>query len=167
MIKKTIILTSINMLLVLAVNSQSLAPQSVNSGGAKVSNSNASLSFTVGELVVLSQTDAQGNTLGGGFTSGSSLTVLSSNNLDASILGVQVYPNPASHSINVQLNTTTTMELVVVVHNMQGQELHKENTVSNGALLTINTTNYPAGFYVLSLYNTQQQFLGSYKIVKQ
>lgn len=44
-------------------HSQIIAPQLVNSSGTKMSQSNGSLSFTIGELVVLSQTDQQGNTL--------------------------------------------------------------------------------------------------------
>ena len=43
---------------------QSISPQSINSSGTSMSQSNGSLSFTVGELVVLSQTDSDGNTLG-------------------------------------------------------------------------------------------------------
>ena len=37
---------------------QEIAPQSVNSTGGKMTQSNGSLSFTVGELVVLSFEDA-------------------------------------------------------------------------------------------------------------
>ena len=49
---------------------QSIPLQSVNSGGTKMSQVNGSLSFTIGELVVLKHTESQGNTLGGGFTAG-------------------------------------------------------------------------------------------------
>jgi hypothetical protein len=46
---------------------QTLAPAAVTSAATKMTQSNGSLSFTVGELVVQTQTDANGNTLGGGF----------------------------------------------------------------------------------------------------
>jgi hypothetical protein len=61
-------------LFALGSNAQIIAPQSVNSAGVKMTQSNGPLSFTVGELVVLQQYDANGNSLGGGFTNSSTLS---------------------------------------------------------------------------------------------
>ena len=66
----------------LVSKAQSVAPQSVNSSGAKMTQANGSLSFTVGELVVLTQTDSQGNSLGSGFTSSATLTTVSIQEID-------------------------------------------------------------------------------------
>jgi hypothetical protein len=82
----------------LAAQGQSLTPAAVTSAATKMTQSNGSLSFTVGELVVLTQTDANGNTLGGGFTSGaaSTTTVTAVSTPDAAQLMVNVYPNPTA-----------------------------------------------------------------------
>ena len=58
-------------------SAQSISPSSVNNGGVSLSQANGSLSFTVGELVVVGFTDVKGNSLGSGFTSGDTLTKVS------------------------------------------------------------------------------------------
>ena len=93
---------------------QSIAPQSVNSGGAKMTQTNGSLSFTVGELVVLSQTDSDGNTLGGGFTAGATLTTVSIQETDAAVLDVMVYPNPTTELVNIQINHSTLTKKITL-----------------------------------------------------
>jgi hypothetical protein len=80
-----------------------------------MSQSNGSLSFTVGELVVLTQIDDAGNSLSGGFTSGATLSTVAVKETDARVLDVRVYPNPTTELVNVQLNYTTLDRVRVVV----------------------------------------------------
>ena len=100
---------------------QSIAPQSVNSAGVKMTKANGSVSFTVGELAVKSQTDSQGNTLGGGFTSSATLTTVSVKEIDAAILDVKVYPNPTTELVNIQINHSTIEQVVITVTDLQGK----------------------------------------------
>ena len=145
---------------------QSIAPQSVNSGGTKMSQANGSLSFTVGELVVLSQTDSQGNTLGGGFTAGATSTTVSIQETDASILDVKVYPNPTSELVNIQINHSTLDQVVVIITDLQGKEVYSGKYAGISNVIGINTASYATGTYVLSLKNLNNQVLGTYKIIK-
>ncbi|MFM7079940.1 MAG: hypothetical protein ACKOYC_09155, partial [Bacteroidota bacterium] len=71
-------------------NAQSISPQSINSSGITFSQTGGSLSFTVGELVVLNQSDSSGNSLGGGFTNGATLTTEVVNAPDEALLDVSV-----------------------------------------------------------------------------
>ena len=145
---------------------QSIAPQSVNSGGTKMTQANGSLSFTVGELVVLSQTDSQGNTLGGGFTAGATLTTASIQETDASVLDVKVYPNPTTELVNIQINHSTIDQVVVTITDLQGKEVYNGKYAGISNVIGINTASYATGTYVLSLKNLSNQVLGTYKIIK-
>ena len=145
---------------------QSVAPQSVNSGGTKITQANGSLSFTVGELVVLSQTDSDGNTLGGGFTAGATLTTASIQETDASVLDVKVYPNPTTELVNIHINHSTIDQVVVTITDLQGKEVYSGKYAGISNVIGINTASCATGTYVLSLKNLNNQVLGTYKIIK-
>jgi hypothetical protein len=145
---------------------QSIAPQSVNSGGTKMTQANGSLSFTVGELVVLSQTDSDGNTLGGGFTAGATLTTASIQETDAAVLDVKVYPNPTSELVKIQINHSTLDQVVVTITDLQGKEVYNGKYAGISNVIGINTAAYSTGTYILTLKNPNNQVLGTYKIIK-
>jgi hypothetical protein len=154
------------MLLVNKNYAQSIAPQSVNSGGTKMTQANGSLSFTVGELVVLNLTDSQGNTLGGGFTAGATLTTASIQETDAAVLDVKVYPNPTSELVNIRINHSTIDQVVVTITDLQGKEVYNGKYAGISNVIGINTASYATGTYVISLKNLTNQVLGTYKIIK-
>lgn len=146
--------------------SQSIAPQSVNNSGSTMSQSNGSLSFTVGELTVQSQTDSQGNTLGSGFTAGASLTTMSVQETNAAILDVKVYPNPTTELVNIQINHSTVDQVIVTVADLEGKEVYSGKYLGIANVIGINTSSYATGSYLLTLKNTSNQLLGTYKIIK-
>ena len=145
---------------------QIIAPQSVNSSGAKMSQSNGSLSFTVGELVVLNLSDSEGNTLGGGFTAGATLTTASIQETDAAVLDVSVFPNPTSDLVNIRINHSSIEQVVVSITDLQGKEVYNGLYAGISNTIGINTAAYAPGTYVLSLKNNNNQVLGTYKIIK-
>ena len=145
---------------------QSIAPQSVNSGGTKMSQANGSLIFTVGELVVLSQSDSQGNTLGGGFTAGATLTTVSIQETDAALLDVSVFPNPTSELVNIRINHSNIEQVFVSIADLQGKVVYSGLYAGISNTIGINTSAYATGTYVLSLKNNNNQVLGTYKIIK-
>lgn len=163
---KTIALLGAAMLMGTMSYAQSIAPQSVNSGGTKMTQANGSLSFTVGELVVLSQTDSDGNTLGGGFSAGAVLTTASIQETDAGVLDVKVYPNPTTVLVNIQINYSSIDQVVVTIADLQGKEVYSGKYAGISNVIGINTASYATGTYVLSLKNLNNQVLGTYKIIK-
>jgi hypothetical protein len=102
---KKIKTTLLGLFLTTVLSAQSIALQSVNAAGTKMTQSNGSLSFTVGELVVLQQVDANGNSLGSGFTNSSTIstTVLAVEEPNAEILQVDVFPNPTSDLVQIRI----------------------------------------------------------------
>ena len=163
---KHILLLAATLLLGTMSYAQSIAPQSVNSGGTKMTQANGSLSFTVGELVVLSQTDSDGNTLGGGFTAGATLTTASIQETDAAVLDVKVYPNPTTELVNIQINYSSIDQVVITITDLQGKEVYNGKYAGISNVIGINTASYATGTYVLSLKNLNNQVLGTYKIIK-
>ena len=145
---------------------QSIAPQSVNSGGTKMTQANGSLSFTVGELVVLNLTDSQGNTLGGGFTAGATLTTASIQETDAAVLDVSVFPNPTSDLLNIRINHSSIEQVVVSITDLQGKEVYNGKYAGISNTIGINTASFSTGNYILSLKNSSNAVLGTYKIIK-
>ena len=148
-------------------NAQSITPQSVNSGGTKMSQSNGSLSFAVGELVVLSQIDSDGNTLGGGFAAGAAITTASIQEPNSEILDIKVFPNPTTELVSVQINHSTLEQMVISVSDLQGKELFNGKYAGISNTIGINTALYAPGTYVLSIRNTTNEVIGTYKIIKQ
>jgi len=146
---------------------QNISPQSVNSTGAKMSQSNGSLSFTIGELVVLSQTDSDGNNLGGGFTAAATITTVSIRETDATVLDVKVYPNPTTELVNIQINHSTLKQIIISITGLQGKEVYNGKYAGISNTIGINAAAYAPGTYILSLKNTNNQVLGTYKIIKQ
>ena len=145
---------------------QSIAPQSVNSSGAKMIQGNSSLSFTVGELVIISQSDSDGNTLGSGFTAGATLTTVTLKETDAAVIDVNVFPNPSTELVNIQINHSTIDQVVVTFTDLQGKEVYSGIYAGISNVIGINTAAYTPGTYTLSLTKTNNQVLGTYKIIK-
>ncbi len=148
---------------------QSIAPQSVNSAGVKMTQSNGSLSFTVGELVILQQIDANGNSLGGGFTNSSTIstTVLSVQEPDANILQVSIFPNPTTDLVQIQIKEARIQEMDLELTDLSGKTIYTGHYRLMNQNIGINTANYPAGVYLLTLKKSDGQILATYKIVKQ
>jgi hypothetical protein len=145
---------------------QSIAPQSVNSSGTKMSQANGSLSFTVGELLVLSQTDIDGNLLGSGFSTGATLTTASIQESDSTVLDVSVFPNPTSDLVNIRINHSKLEQVVVSIVDLKGKVVYNGKYAGISNTIRINTTDYALGTYVLSLKNNANQIYGIYKIIK-
>ena len=148
---------------------QSIAPQSVNSGGTKMTQSNGSLSFTVGELVVLSHTDANGNSLGNGFTSGAAgstqITTLLQSPVD--LLNVKVYPNPTTELVFVDILATKLSWVTIDMVDVQGKQLSTQKYAGMSNRIGINTASYTAGTYFLVLKDDANTTLATYKLIKQ
>ena len=147
-------------------SAQSIAPSSLNSGGVNSTQANGSLNSTVGELVVLTFVDNQGNTINGGFFAGATLSAVSIQEPDASLLSVNVFPNPTTDLINIQINHTSLANLFLTVTDMQGKEVFHGKFAGVSNVIGINASSFAAGNYILSLQDSDRKNLGVYKIIK-
>ena len=145
---------------------QSIAPQSVNSGGTKMTQANGSLSFTVGELVVVTQIDSEGNSLGSGFTSGATISTATIQEPDAELLNVNVFPNPTTDLITVSIQDIKLSELIIEVSDLNGKIVSSGKYAGISNNIGINTSSWERGTYFLNLKDNQTQIIGTYKIIK-
>jgi hypothetical protein len=145
---------------------QSIAPQSLNSGGTKMTQANGSLSFTVGELVVLSQTDSEGNSLGSGFTSGATISTATIKEPDTELLNVNVFPNPTTDLVTISIQDIKLSQLIIEVSDINGKIVSSGIYAGISNNIGINTSIWEKGNYFLYLKDTQNQIIGIYKIIK-
>lgn len=164
---KPITLLGVSMFFVSLGFAQSISPQSVNSSGKNMSQSNGSLSFTVGELVVLAFEDNDGNTLGGGFTSAATITTVGIQEADANILDVKIYPNPTTELLSIKINHTTLDFLNVLIVDVAGKEIYNEKYTGISNTIGINTASYATGTYMLYIKDQENNAQSVYKIIKQ
>ena len=150
-----------------SINSQKIDPQSINGCSKTVKQSNGSLSFTVGNLIVATQSDANGNTLGNGFTVGSTVTVSGIKEHDASSIDVSIFPNPTDDWIYIDYNLYNLNELSISITDMFGKVLFQDSYSNKSNTIGINTSSFNSGIYILSLKNISNQILGTYKIIKK
>ncbi|MBL7884425.1 MAG: T9SS type A sorting domain-containing protein, partial [Bacteroidia bacterium] len=66
---------------------------------------------------------------------------------------VNVYPNPATDVVNIVLSANEKANATVTIYNAVGQKVNEFSNYLNGAAqtLTINTANYQAGVYFVSV----------------
>ena len=163
---KKIVILMLILLMGNQIFSQNISPQSINSGGAQMNKNNISLSFTVGELVVISKSDSLGNSLNNGFMAGATLTIENTQETDLSILDVNVFPNPTSELVNIKINYSKLDQVLVSIVDMKGNEVFNEKYLGIANVIGINISNYSIGSYILNLKTIDNQVLGSYKIIK-
>jgi hypothetical protein len=146
---------------------QSIMPQSLNSAGASMSQSNGSISFTLGEVLILTQRDSLGNTLSSGFSSDGILTTSIVKDTDINILNVKVFPNPTSDIVNVEIIYSSIDKLIIEITDIKGRNIYIDNCVTTEKAIRVNTFNYPPGTYIMLLKDINNNVLGSYTIIKQ
>ena len=150
------------------IKAQSIAPQVITSGASNFSQSNGSISFTIGELVVTTETNGSGNYLGNGFIPGSviSTTVMSIEQPDASIFRVKVYPNPTNDLLFVDFITSQVDWVRIEIVDPQGRLLFSEKYASMANHIGINMAKWLTGNYFLLLKDLQNRSIGKYQIIK-
>lgn len=139
---------------------QGVSPEVFASAGGCGNNSQGSLSWTIGESVV--STESSTNCyLTQGFQQPPAITVTAVNNLPEKNL-VKVYPNPVSSSVYVQGTGNGTLQIQLM--DMNGKLIMSKLLSSSENQLDL--TSYASGVYLLKVYDLQNQLIESLKIEK-
>ena len=149
------------------IRAQGIAPQSINPSGKSMSQANGSISFTVGDLVILSESDGEGNSLGNAFSAGASVSTVNIQQPDTDLLNVKVYPNPTAAFVHIDIKDASIDKLLIFLTDKKGSELYTGTYACISNSIGINTEAYPTGTYFLTLRNAQYDVLGVYKVIKQ
>jgi hypothetical protein len=151
------------------LHSQTLSPQSINSAAVSFSQPNGRLSFTIGELVVLSSIDSDGNQLGSGFTNGAVISVVNTTPLkvaEGSDVQVELFPNPTTDLLTLSIKSEKLGDFCIEIFDSQGKLIANDNYSSFAKNIGVNTSNWSAGIYFLIMKEAKGTTLANFKIVK-
>ena len=135
---------------------------SIDSGGAIATNATVNVIYTIGEVAV--QEATLGNIhISEGFISAKTMSSLGIANY-TQLIGVTLYPNPATDFINIQFATRANYE--ISIYDLVGKELGVYHlTNSDTQRITIN--QLASAIYVVVLINKDAKQYKTYKIIKK
>jgi len=145
--------------------SQSLTPDVVAAGGDYYTNSNGSLSWTLGETVI--GTVSNENTT---FTQGfqqSLYSVVAIEDVEDNSYNVFIYPVPASDFINVDITSQDkTIKLNMALYDVSGNKLYEQPVQSASYHEQLTLGKYSSNTFMLRVTNTKNQVSKTFKILK-
>ncbi len=143
-----------------AVCGQSTSPEVVSAAGAHFSNATHQISFTIGESVIATHSNA-GNTLTQGFHQ-TKLDVISLDEISL-VENIQVYPNPVLQSLTIY-TTGGVGQLTLHMYASDGREVLFKKITAEGEE-TIDVSSLAKGSYNLQLIDSNQS-IQSFSIIK-
>lgn len=154
--------TFINLLLLLIfITTSAYAQEVISANGSTASTTQATVSYTIGEPVITTVSDAN-TTLTQGFHQ-SKLTITAINGLTQSNFEIKVYPNPTQDFVIVHFNKLNGQP-AYSLYNLNGKLLGHSNITQTD--VKINMTTFAEGAYLLKLFDNKQMQLQTFKIIK-
>jgi len=147
--------------LLLFVAGSTTAQEVVSASGGTATAAGTQVSWTIGEPVIATISDAN-NTLTQGFHQ-TKLTVTAINDIQVSGVEIKVYPNPTSDFVTVHFSKVVEKP-TYFLFDLSGRMIQQKNIESTDE--KIDMTNYSGGSYILKL-NSGQQPLQTFKIIKR
>lgn len=141
------------------INAQSLAPTVIASDGGFAVVSSGTISWSLGETVTETFTSTN-NFLTQGFQQPSGLNLNGVGT--ASIPGLNVYPNPATDVININLNAAQGL-YTIELFDLLGNKVSAIN-VMNPGIVSLPLSEFANGVYMLTV--SSAGFSQSYKVIK-
>lgn len=140
--------------------SQSISKQVIGTAGKTQSNTNNSLSWTIGEPIVGLMTTG-GNQLGNGYFPSLNVTALSREDFTIEVT-IKVFPNPTSHYLFVEQKDHHDLE--VLLTDLSGKII-LQRIVASGE--SIDVSSWTQGMYFVQAKDTETNKNNSYKIIKK
>ncbi len=141
----------------LGVKAQEVIATSGNYG----ETANGSLSWTIGEPIVETVSDGT-NTLTQGFQQ-SKLTVTAIDEKEIAGFEINVFPNPASDYLSVEVITDKQKDLEIILFDLNGKIILQK--LMTGNKQTVNMQNYSPATYILKVTEGNKE-IRTYQIVK-
>ena len=147
----------------IAVKSQSIAPGVVATSGDHFTGTNASLSWTIGE-VMIETVSGTNNMLTQGFHQpGVQATIIEE--VLPGYIKINVFPNPATESITVNLENNT-LKLNVELYDMTGKLLISKEIEPLQSSFVVNVRDLANAGYLLRIHSEDKKYNATYKIQK-
>ena len=161
--KKLLTTTILLAFIGLGVNAQTIAPEVLASSGAHFTGTNASLSWTIGE-VMIETVSGTNNMLTQGFHQpGVQATIIEE--VLPSHVEINVFPNPATESITVNLENNT-LKLNAELYDMTGKLLISKEIEPLQSSFVVNVKDLANAGYLLRIHSEDKKYNATYKIQK-
>ncbi len=157
--KKFLIIISI-LTVSFAYGQTTVKKSSISTSGGSYTNTNTTLLFTVGEIVIQEKTTGNIH-ISEGFIGPDINGVTGIEDYDE-LYGLHVYPNPVQTDLQIQLPANGTYE--VHLFDLTGKELI--NRKINDMTMTLNLSRLPASVYLLVIIDRLHQQVKTLKIQK-
>jgi len=74
------------------------------------------------------------------------------NDKPSASVAINLFPNPATNSVNLKFNVNKTSKGIVKIYNVMSQEVASfdNQSIANGTILTVNLANFKAGIYFVN-----------------
>jgi hypothetical protein len=156
--RKLLFIGLLLMFYTLTINAQ----QIIASSGGYFTNSNMSVSYTLGECIIETFSKTGINiTQGFNQPAYSISTESKALSLDYSI---EAFPNPVSNNINISVNAKGEKKLMYKIYNTQGKLLNEGNI--NSTKIEIPFISLPSAIYLIKIFDNNKE-VKTFKIIKQ
>jgi PKD repeat protein len=79
--------------------------------------------------------------------------------------GFNIYPNPVKDYLNIEFDKQTTSKNIIRIFNDAGQQIFIEQVNENTSNVSINTSNFTSGMYLIKIEDSEGKFITK-KLVK-
>ncbi len=83
------------------------------------------------------------------------------------IKSVQLFPNPATEFVDVQLDQIPAEKVSLTLHNIIGNKLEIETEILDEHLIRVKVKDLASGYYLLAVKDEDSKFRGTYKFLKR
>ncbi len=152
-------------LITVKISFSGISQEIITSSGDHYSNEDIKLSWTIGEGV----TEACKKNeiiLNQGFQQNFDIILLTSKSDNYKDVIINIYPNPVSEIINIDLSEANDCELRVDMFDTQGKRLFAIKKIKKQQSVQIELSELPAGEYILMVYSKENAINNSYVIIK-
>lgn len=159
---KKILFMSI-LLLLSVFYSKTMAQEAVLSAGGNTTQSNGSVSYSIGQ-VFSSDAESSDHYVTEGVQQAFEIYVVTEIEALAKTMDLLVYPNPTSDFLKLKTSEEAFETLSFVLTNVQGQVLQTQKV--NQKETRVNLKNYAPGSYFLNI-RTEEETIKTFKIIRK
>jgi hypothetical protein len=144
--------------------SQTISTEAFFSASGSLSNSYAKVSWTLGDLQVLTYS-SDNVVLTQGFLQ-SNLTVTNVLNIkDNSSIDLKVFPNPVSDFLNLKYTATKETSVSFYLYSLNGSLINSKKANSKNYSETIDFRQFQGGTYILKAVSQDGSFIRTFKLL--
>lgn len=163
--KKALWITSSILITQIALIAQTITPEVISSGGGVFSNSNYSISYTIGELITPT-VETSSTIITQGFQQPEEMFVsVPEKNTQVNLY--RVFPNPFSNDLKISF-LSSNYDVEVVVYDILGQAigfpLYLQGTGNQPEIL--NTAHLKSGVYIIQVIDRTGKGTAEFKLTK-